>query len=165
MLELNRALPTRAWRSVGTDAAASTLRSDSSPPAISGRCPVLAPRRSGLRAHPIQSTFDPSPLITRAGLHHDAERGTTSRSPHHTGHPGAEQTVHDEPTEKTLPLVTKVLRLDEPDPAQDLPPTSGTAHLTAVLTAASSTVPHSNTTGRTPHPHVARSDQGPACIC
>jgi hypothetical protein len=37
--------------------------------------------------------------------------------------------------------------------------------LTAVLTATSSTVPHSNTTRRTPHAHVARSDQGPACIC
>jgi hypothetical protein len=38
-------------------------------------------------------------------------------------------------------------------------------HLTAVVTATSSTVPHSNTTQRTPHGHVAWFDQGPACIC
>lgn len=37
--------------------------------------------------------------------------------------------------------------------------------VTAVLTATSSTVSHSNTTQRTPHAHVPRSDQGPACIC
>jgi hypothetical protein len=50
-----------------------------------------------------------------------------------------------------------------------LPPWSswaaGLARVTAVLTATSSTVPHSNTTRRTPHPHVVRSDQRPACIC
>jgi hypothetical protein len=37
--------------------------------------------------------------------------------------------------------------------------------VTAVLTATSSTVPHSDTTRRTPDAHVERSDQGPACIC
>ena len=37
--------------------------------------------------------------------------------------------------------------------------------VTAVVTATSSTVPHSNTIRRTPHTLVARPYQGPACIC
>ena len=38
----------------------------------------------------------------------------------------------------------------------------GCHRVTAVLTATSSTVQHSNTTRQTPHVHVAQSDQGPA---
>jgi hypothetical protein len=41
----------------------------------------------------------------------------------------------------------------------------GHTHLTAVVTATSSTVPHSDTTWRTPHNHVAWFEQEPACIC
>jgi hypothetical protein len=54
-----------------------------------------------------------------------------------------------------------VLRLGDPRRAP------GCHRVTAVLTATSSTVSlsHSNTIRRTPHAHVTRSDQGPACIC
>jgi hypothetical protein len=54
-----------------------------------------------------------------------------------------------------------------PDPsarflrARTTAPGSWTAHLTAT----SSTMLPSDTTQRTPHTHIARSDQGSACIC